>query len=288
MVLGVLAIVGFVLFALQRSAVSPEVALFPPFVEQLEINQLSSKARFLTPPGIDDRIDDWVAGMLTSTSSLLDINTAGTTVGSSVTVLEYKQSYIKGESLRIRVDIRDGYGRQLTRGGDDIRVTLEGSDAALAGHVTDLGNGSYLAVLPLLWTGQAEVKVQLQKNVELYRVFYHAKSGLKTLGQLSGVFNKGSILKTSVCSSFPNISAYNNMPVCDLSSNNGGLDWFCAQPKHTNLSCDDLLRIKGKFSHAGFLPMPSSLAEKALIQRYIESSVRSTAKSMIPNELQFS
>ena len=98
-----------------------------------------------------------------------------------------------------------------------------------------------------------EVKVQLQKNVELYRVFYHAQSVLKSLGPLSGVFNEGSILETSVCSSFPNISAYNNMPVCDLSSNNGCLDWFCAQPKHTYFSCDDLKDQREVFSCRLFL-----------------------------------
>ena len=61
--------------------------------------------------------------------------------------------------MTLKIDVYDGYGHPMTRGGDVVWVwfTEKEKGAALAAHVTDLRNGTYLAVAPVLWIGQIKV-----------------------------------------------------------------------------------------------------------------------------------
>ena len=187
-----------------------------------------------------ESVNDWES-LLKAAPSLVDTKTASSNLKSSVTILNPQPSYLVGESLRLRVDIRDDTGRQIDHGGDGIRVTLDDvhNDAHLATHVDDLKNGSYLAIIPLLWAGRPSVRVNIAVQFAIYRAFYHIRSVLKSTRPQRGVFNNGNDSEVTVCSPFKHIPSYSNKSVCDFTSRNGGLGWYCVKPRGKDLNCDD-------------------------------------------------
>ena len=78
---------------------------------------------------------------------------------SKVLLLDPRSDYTVGDVVRVRVDMYDTRGWPLHRGGDQVRVWLRDQEkkAGVAGHVTDLNNGSYVAEIPVRWPGVQQV-----------------------------------------------------------------------------------------------------------------------------------
>lgn len=68
------------------------------------------------------------------------------------------------DTLTFRVDLKDGYDKRRERGGDLLRVWItelttkpREEPESSAGRVVDLRNGSHLATVQCVWTGNAKV-----------------------------------------------------------------------------------------------------------------------------------
>ncbi|WAR17488.1 NXPE2-like protein, partial [Mya arenaria] len=96
---------------------------------------------------------------------------------STITLLDRKEIYKLGDSIRVMIDLYDHAGHRKSSGGEMVRVILIGSDVpgtAVPGHVIDNGNGSYTAEIEALWTGKSRVSASLvysrQSIAALYRM----------------------------------------------------------------------------------------------------------------------
>ncbi|GFO05926.1 nxpe family member 3 [Plakobranchus ocellatus] len=100
---------------------------------------------------------------------------------SKVEFLNSSRTVKIGDRVVIRVDLYDGYGRPRSKGGDDIRVWLkdETVSGGLSVDVTDLGNGSYVATIPLLFPGSPQVKVSVTYPREIIRLVYYLRNVMK-------------------------------------------------------------------------------------------------------------
>ena len=82
-----------------------------------------------------------------------------------------------GENIELHIILRDGNGKDRTRGGDKLRVRMFNTtqQAFVAGHVTDHDNGSYTATVPALWSGNQNISVFLAYTREAVRAIYYIR-----------------------------------------------------------------------------------------------------------------
>ena len=78
-------------------------------------------------------------------------------------------------------------------------------------------------------------------------------------------FSKGATEQATLCSFLPVIPGFSD--VCNLTSANSGLPWYCGQPSKPPLTCDDW-----KWSSSTTFPLryPLSSAEQELMNRFTE------------------
>ncbi|XP_074554902.1 NXPE family member 3-like [Halichoeres trimaculatus] len=139
-----------------------------------------------------------------------------------------------GDQLEILIKMYNFQGHAQKTGGDFMVARLYSNSlhAGVMGRVVDHLNGSYSAVFPLLWEGNAQVEVKL----------HHPSQGVTVLRRLNtekpdrvvfkSIFRSGSVSETTVC----NICLREtSQPQCDFSDLRTGEPWFCYKPK--NLSC---------------------------------------------------
>ncbi|XP_035829237.1 NXPE family member 3 [Aplysia californica] len=165
-----------------------------------------------------------------------------------------------GDLVHVRVDVYDGRGRPLSRGGDEVRVLLQEPEkkASLATEVTDLGNGSYYAAVPLLWTGSPLVKASLVYNRELIRAHHYARSAVKSIKNIAAGFKSFFASEATLCSPFPFLPGYSRF--CNFTEENGGMPWYCGHPRNEALTCRHWWR---SFDLEFVYPLPVTAAEEA-------------------------
>uniref|UniRef100_A0A8C5G1Z6 NXPE family member 3-like n=1 Tax=Gouania willdenowi TaxID=441366 RepID=A0A8C5G1Z6_GOUWI len=156
------------------------------------------------------------------------------------------QWYI-GDQLEVSIIIRDYYCHPKTSGGDFLVASLKNRDlqAGVSGQVVDHLNGSYTAVFPLVWKGQAQVEVILVHPSEAVTVLQRLNTEHLDRVYFNGTFRSGSVTETTVC----NVCLRpTTQPVCNYTDVRTGEPWFCLKPK--NLSCDTRIEhSKGGYSH---------------------------------------
>ena len=88
-----------------------------------------------------------------------------------------KRIYNTGEIIEMYIILRDGNGKDRTRGGDKLRVRMFNTtqQAFVAGHVTDHRNGSYTATVPALWPGKQKISMLLAYTREAIRAIYYIR-----------------------------------------------------------------------------------------------------------------
>ena len=152
-----------------------------------------------------------------------------------------------GGSATARLDLVDEAGRPRTLGGDEVRAWVGAThdhngkqiDAmyprAMA-SVVDLNNGSYMINVSCLWAGRSRLVVNLRYPREfMMMVVRTVRSGLSRF--LGARFEKGGIVEEVPCLATPNIPG--RPCICNLTSLNGGGQFYCARPLDTRLSCND-------------------------------------------------
>ena len=99
-----------------------------------------------------------------------------------------------GDSVTVRVILRDVTGRPVLRGGHEVSVWVVGKSArrrAAAVEARDLGDGTYVARVPALWAGPVEVRAALNRPREFRRLLLLLMDRMKTLQQLAAAFVNG-------------------------------------------------------------------------------------------------
>jgi hypothetical protein len=80
-----------------------------------------------------------------------------------------RSSAFLGEYFRFVVVLYNGYGNAKVIGGDHLRARLfnERLKAYTPGTILDHGNGTYTATVRALWTGQAQLQVEVLYTKEI-------------------------------------------------------------------------------------------------------------------------
>uniref|UniRef100_A0A8C5G1N0 NXPE family member 3-like n=1 Tax=Gouania willdenowi TaxID=441366 RepID=A0A8C5G1N0_GOUWI len=169
------------------------------------------------------------------------------------------QWYI-GDQLEVSIIIKDYYCYPKTSGGDVLLASLKNRDlqAGVSGQVVDHLNGSYTAVFPLVWEGQAEVEVTLVHPSEAVTVLQRLNSEEPDRINYRSIFRSGSVSETTECNICLRPS---KRPVCDFTDVRTGEPWFCLKPKKTKLNCTN--RISHKY---GVFVLNLQKEEKRLFQ----------------------
>ncbi|XP_023664403.2 NXPE family member 4-like isoform X1 [Paramormyrops kingsleyae] len=147
----------------------------------------------------------------------------------STASLEHLQAqYCMGDTLDVRVDMRDHSGRPKTHGGDFIlaRIHSPKLQASAAGAVTDLRNGSYRVRFTLLWPGEVQVSVLLMHSSEAVQALWRSRQlNYKKITHV-GTFVNGSKTETSECGFQLNASK----SLCEYKDERDGESYACYIP----------------------------------------------------------
>ncbi|XP_053376872.1 NXPE family member 4-like [Mercenaria mercenaria] len=174
-----------------------------------------------------------------------DINQAASTQYSKVSLADHsKDTYAIGETIRAVVTLFNGYGKRKYSGGDQIRATIE-SNMFLASApcvITDNRDGTHAVFCEALWSGDSKINVSLAYTREVITRLYDRK--LKTLPKnlIYGTYMKGNYTEDTPCHPIRKnlliLTSYTE--ICDLTSQNSGMPFFCGRPSNENLLCEDL------------------------------------------------
>ncbi|XP_012944168.1 NXPE family member 3 [Aplysia californica] len=170
---------------------------------------------------------------------------------SVVTFLNKSKSFTIGDTISLRIDLKDGYGHHKTKGGDVVRAWLKGLDDynRMMMEMRDHGNGTYTATVRLMWAARvARVKVALAYPREYLRALVHLQLVMKSLKLSAGAFNNSEADEATPCSHLPLIPGHEPEDVCNLTDVNGS-PWYCGRPIKDKLNCSDFLGSRN-------LPMP--------------------------------
>ena len=82
-----------------------------------------------------------------------------------------------GDTIRVRIDLYDGYGVPRQTGGDQLRVRIfeTALKASASGYILDHMNGSYTAIVKCLWAGKPTILVYISYTREAVRALYHVR-----------------------------------------------------------------------------------------------------------------
>ncbi|XP_048875130.1 NXPE family member 4-like isoform X4 [Brienomyrus brachyistius] len=147
----------------------------------------------------------------------------------STASLEHPQAqYCMGDTLDVRVDMRDHSGRPKTHGGDFIlaRIHSPNLQASAAGAVTDLRNGSYRVRFTLLWPGEVQVSVLLMHSSEAVQALWRSRQLNYKKITHKGTFVNGSKTETSECGFQLNASK----SLCEYKDERDGESYSCYTP----------------------------------------------------------
>ncbi|KAG2455897.1 NXPE family member 2-like [Polypterus senegalus] len=159
---------------------------------------------------------------------------------SRVTLLHPKEQYNVGETMQVRVDMRDHKGNLKAYGGDFIlsRIVSPTLKAAASGIVKDLRNGTYLVDFTLFWPGQVEVVLQLIHSTETVDVLWRVKQHPNDKFVFTGTFANTSVTEKAKCFSY---SKY-GLPLCTYKDKRDNETYFCLKAK--TLPCETLLFLQ--------------------------------------------
>ncbi|XP_029902331.1 NXPE family member 3-like [Myripristis murdjan] len=176
----------------------------------------------------------------------ISLNTTSDPAHSTFTILPVRAGgqWHVGDELEALIQIGNFQGRPKHFGGDLVIARLHDPEllAGVAGRVVDHLNGSYTAVFPLLWEGQAQVEVTLVHSSEAITVLRRLTMEQPARVYFKSLFRSGFVSETTVC----DVCLPPTQPLCNYTDLHTGEPWFCYKPK--NLRCDTRINhYKGGF-----------------------------------------
>ncbi|XP_059146734.1 uncharacterized protein LOC131934668 [Physella acuta] len=193
---------------------------------------------------------------------------------STVILLNNSQTFTVGDTIALRVEVKDQEGQPKVKGGDEIRAWFQDldHDSKLAGQVTDLNNGTYLVTAVLPWEGRLRVTVQLTYSREFFTALLTSHLMIKGFRQTVGGFVNSQASEATLCHNTDVLPGYTQGEVCNLTSSNGS-PWYCGRPVKTELNCSHYI-------HTRFLPdaavAPITDTEQTILEKKMGSGFIST------------
>lgn len=118
-------------------------------------------------------------------------------------------------------------------------------DGRVSGYVIDHKNGSYTGMIQVFWTGRTHVYIKLGSTIEntCLRIKALQKYGnivytLKEPYGLRAGFVMNGTTELTPCNT--NDFIYGSFSVCNFTTLNGGMSWFCGSPTKDSLTCAEL------------------------------------------------
>ncbi|CAC5423880.1 unnamed protein product [Mytilus coruscus] len=145
-------------------------------------------------------------------------------------------TFTTGDIITLRIILRNENGDVLADGGDFIKIWMTEKGAGSVGYVVDHGNGTYIGVIKALWSGSSHIKILLSFPKESIGLFvnYINKNGM--LRTLKGVFkNARGETDKGICG----IHTLTKHGICDFTSLNYGMRFFCSLPDTPGFNCSD-------------------------------------------------
>ncbi|XP_071136694.1 NXPE family member 2-like isoform X2 [Mytilus edulis] len=177
---------------------------------------------------------------------------------STVEIINNKSAtFTTGDIITLRIILHKENGDVLTESGDFLKVWMseKGKGAGSAGYVVDHGNGTYIGVIKTLWSGSPNIKISLSFPKESIGLFvnYIYKNGM--LRTMKGVFkNARGETGKGPCG----IHTLQKHGICDFTSKNYGMRWFCSLPDKPGFDCSDWYSIIGDTNVSTFTTTQSN------------------------------
>lgn len=182
-------------------------------------------------------------------SNVNDLKRLASNIYSVQSFMNNKSTFRVGESIYVRIVLHDGYGKRLRQGGDILRIWLKdpAHGSNVNGYVIDHDNGTYTGVVRALWKGMAKVKTTIANTKEHVGIVmsYIDKHGL--FHDHAATYKNNKVTERARCSTKPDVYGLKNM--CNMTSYNFGLHWYCGRPNSSSLTCDDWTHINGHKTH---------------------------------------
>ncbi|XP_032023357.1 NXPE family member 4 [Hylobates moloch] len=187
------------------------------------------------------------------------VNTTTSATHSTVTILNPRDMYCRGDQLHILLEVRDYLGRRKQYGGDFLRARMSSPAlmAGASGKVTDFNNGTYLVSFTLFWEGQVSLSVLLIHPSEGVSALWSARNQGYDRVIFIGQFVNGTSQVYSECGLILNTNA----ELCQYLDNRDQEAFYCVRPQH--MPCAALTHMYSKNKKVSYL----SKQEKSLFER---------------------
>ncbi|XP_028931559.2 NXPE family member 4-like [Ornithorhynchus anatinus] len=186
---------------------------------------------------------------------------------SVATLLHPRDTYCVGESLEIRVEARDHWGRPKEYGGDFLktRISTPARKAGASGKVEDFHNGTYLVSFTLFWEGQVSVSLLLFHPSEGTSALWRARKRGYDKVIFTGSFFNGSSYVNTECG----FALDSGAEWCEYLDRHEQQAFYCVKPPH--VPCGALFQMKSKNKPLSYLsPQEHSLLVRANVNGAIE------------------
>lgn len=201
-----------------------------------------------------------VAGRAAAASpTAMVATTVTTTVATTVAITV-------GDSVLLRVEMRDGAGRRKRHGGDFLaaRVYNGALGAASSAVVTDNGDGSYAVEFAVAWPGESLLEVKMVNPSEAVGLLERVRESLPDKVSFWGLYESGGVKATAACHVLLNASG----EVCDYTDPELGEPWLCEKPP--GLPCHSL---RGHWSYNKYPQIFTDDEKRILSREYLHANL---------------
>lgn len=151
-------------------------------------------------------------------------------------------------------------------GGDIFLLWAEQKqeDGRSVGNVTDNGDGTYTGEVRFYWRGATTIRVKLGCTLETFcrrknamLKYGNSAFALKKPWGMKALFQTNATKEETRCGIYDKIQGYTKL--CNLTTLNDGIPWFCGKPNSEKLNCEDVYEYnEGNFMRLNGDPKPDS------------------------------
>ncbi|CAN0402434.1 unnamed protein product [Lampetra planeri] len=147
---------------------------------------------------------------------------------SVVTIVNRREEHFVGESLHVKLEMRDATGKPKSHGGDFVMARIYNADlgAAASASVTDHSDGTYTVEFRILWPGESRLEIILVHPGEAVGILENARESVPNRVSFWGTFVAGEAKKTAVCELFLNTT----QEICNFTDERLGEGLICEKP----------------------------------------------------------
>ncbi|XP_045192086.2 NXPE family member 1-like [Mercenaria mercenaria] len=218
-----------------------------------------------------------------------DPNLAANRTLSTLTILgSQNKAYDIGDKIYVQATLYDSYGRQKTTGGDHLRARI--SNAALnafaPGVVYDLRNGSYTIVFEALWSGKSYISATIAYTREAITAQYRLTSAQFALRLILAKYKSQQYHEDAVCHPDDKhlLVKTKYKDVCNFTSLNSGMPWYCGKPLNPKLQCNDWTLVKHLLPK---WPKSISICEKEILASRSHQVLKKTISVVVKEHAQY-